>query len=288
MEGYRMTEERVAGFREHLEGEEHGKATVEKYVRNVRFFAAWLEGEAVSREAVARWKAHLQGEGLAPCTVNAKLSALNRFFAYAGLEGYRVKFLHIQRKVFRDESRNLSRREYMKLLCAAREHGKEQLGLAMETIGATGIRVSELAYITVEAARAGRAEIALKGKIRTILLPGKLCRKLLKYAKNKTPNPARSFSPDPGGAVAAADMGGDEGDLRTGGGGAHQGVPPQPAPPVCPDVLPGCRDVVQLADVLGHSSIETTRIYLASTGGGVRPAHGPIGSYFLRGDQSTK
>ena len=185
MDGYRMTEDRIVGFEEYLKGEEHGNATVEKYLRNVRFFAAWLDGKAVSKELVAGWKAHLQEQGFAPCTVNSKLSALNSFLSYAGLDGYRVKFLHIQRKVFRDESRDLSRMEYMRLLGAARQSGKEQLGLVMETIGATGIRVSELAYITVEAARTGRATVRLKGKIRVILIPGKLCRKLLKYAKRQ-------------------------------------------------------------------------------------------------------
>ena len=157
MEGYRLTEDRIAGFAEHLKGKENGKATVEKYLRNVRFFAAWLAGAEVSKEAVAGWKAHLEGQGFAPWTVNSKLSALNSFVGYAGLEGCRVKFLHIQRKVFRDDSKDLTRREYMRLLGAAGRLGKEQLGLTMETIGATGIRVSELAYITVEAARAGRA-----------------------------------------------------------------------------------------------------------------------------------
>ena len=259
MEGYRMTEERVAGFREHLEGEEHGKATVEKYVRNVRFFAAWLDGGAVSREAVARWKAHLQGEGLAPCTVNAKLSALNRFFAYAGLEGYRVKFLHIQRKVFRDESRNLSRREYMKLLCAAREHGKEQLGLAMETIGATGIRVSELAYITVEAARAGRATVSLKGKVRVILIPRRLCRKLLEYAAGRGIRSGQVF-------VTRSGRGVSRGQLWRGMKevGAQAGVE---GSKVFPHNLRHMFATVKLAGVLGHSTIETTRIYVMATWG---------------------
>ena len=267
MEGYRLTEERVAGFREHLEGEEHGKATVEKYVRNVRFFAAWLDGEAVSREAVARWKAHLQGEGLSPCTVNAKLSALNRFFAYAGLEGCRVKFLHIQRKVFRDESRSLSRREYMRLLCAAREHGKEQLGLAMETIGATGIRVSELAYITVEAARAGRATVSLKGKVRVILIPPKLCRKLLKYAKGKGIRGGKVFVTRSGKGVSRRQVWrGMKALCRKAGVEGSKVFPHNLRHMFATVFYRASHDIVKLADVLGHSSIETTRIYLIATG----------------------
>ena len=113
------------------------------------------------------------------------LAALNGFLRFLGLE-YRVKFLKIQRRLFRDQSRELTREEYGLLVSAARAEGRERLALLMESVCATGVRVSEVKYLTVEAARAGRAEIALKGKIRVILLTNKLCRKLLKYArKNK-------------------------------------------------------------------------------------------------------
>lgn len=159
MDGYRLTMDKLVGFAEYLKGEEQGKATIEKYVRNVKFFAA--------------------------CTVNSKLSALNKFFVYAKLEECKVKFLHIQRKVFRDGSKDLTREEYLKLLEKAKYLGKEQLELAMETIGATGIRVSELTYITVEAAQGGRATVCLKGKVRVILIPDRLCLKLLEYAKGQ-------------------------------------------------------------------------------------------------------
>ena len=236
-------------------------------MRNVRFFAAWLDGEAVSREAVARWKAHLQGAGLSPCTVNAKLSALNRFFAYAGLEGCRVKFLHIQRKVFRDRARNLSRGEYMRLLCAARELGKEQLGLAMETIGATGIRVSELAYITVEAARAGRATVSLKGKVRVILIPPKLCRKLLKYAKGKGIRSGEVFVTRSGKGVSRGQVWrGMKALCRKAGVEGGKVFPHNLRHMFATVFYRASRDIVKLADVLGHSSIETTRIYLIATG----------------------
>ena len=98
----------------------------------------------------------------------------------------RVRPLRLQRKLFRDESRDLSKAEYDRLVSTAERLGRERLALLLETICATGIRVSEVRYVTVEAAERGKAEISLKGKIRTILLPGKLCRKLLKYArKNK-------------------------------------------------------------------------------------------------------
>ena len=135
----------------------------------------------------AAWKAHLVERGYAPASINAKLSALNSLLEFLGLGGCRVKFLRVQRRLFRDAGRELTKAEYQRLLDTAHRLGQERLGLLVEAMGATGIRVSEVRYLTVEAARQGKAEISLKGKIRTILLPEKLCRKLLQYAqKQKT------------------------------------------------------------------------------------------------------
>ena len=124
------------------------------------------------------------------------MSALNGLFRFLGWGDCRAKFLKIQRRMFRDDSRDLTRSDYNALTTTAKAQGNARLALLMEAICATGIRVSEVKYITVEAAKAGRAEIALKGKIRTILIPNKLCRKLLKYAKRKKPLLERSFSPE--------------------------------------------------------------------------------------------
>ena len=129
-------------------------------------------------------------------TVNVKLAAVNAFLRFIGREECRVKSLKRQRRVFRDSSRELTRAEYERLLETARALDRTRLELLMETICATGIRVSEVRYITVEAAQRGRTEISLKGKIRTILLPAKLCRKLLKYAKSKKTFPVSCFSPE--------------------------------------------------------------------------------------------
>ena len=164
------------------------------------------------------------------------LAAVNKLLVCMGREDCKVRYLKLQRQMFRKSERELTRAEYQRLLDAAQARGDIRLLLLLETLCATGIRVSELQYITVEAARNGVAEIALKGKIRTILLPTKLCRKLLKYAKKRNIRQARSkvFPHNLRGLFA-----------RT--------------------FYAACRDVVRLADVLGHSSIETTRIYLLST-----------------------
>ena len=192
----------------------------------------------MSRERTAAWRDSLLEGGYAPVTVNSMVAAVNQFFTFLGWEDCKVKALKIQRKLFRDDRRELTREEYQRLLDAAHGLGRERLALLLETICATGIRVSEVKYITVEAAHAGRAEISLKGKLRTILLPGKLCRKLKKYARAQKIASGEIFRTRSGKrTVPAADLGGDEAAVQKSRGGPQQGVPSQPAAPVRPDLL---------------------------------------------------
>ena len=204
----RLTAEQVAAFEEYLRTEEREQTTIEKYLRNIRVFSAWLGDTPVTKSAVIAWKEHLLAKRYAPATVNAAIASLNAFFKFTGWDECRVKFVKVQKQAFRDAARDLNRSEYQRLLDAARARGKEQLELLMETICATGIRVSEVKYITVEAARTGRTDVSLKGKVRTILLPAKLCRKLLKYAKKKKPFPEKFFSPKTVQAFPAFKFGG--------------------------------------------------------------------------------
>ena len=267
MEQHVITSEQIMAYRARLLNEEKGSGTVEKYLRDVEGLAAWLDGEAAKKERLAAWKDVLLRRGLAPVTVNSMLAAVNSFLRFAGWEDCRVKFLKLQRRLFRDESRDLSKAEYDRLVSTAERLGRERLALLLETICATGIRVSEVRYVTVEAAERGKAEISLKGKIRTILLPGKLCRKLLKYArKNKTAS-GEIFLTRNGTGLSRRQIWAEMKALC-----AEAGVE---AGKVFPHNLRHlfartfyhvCRDVAKLADVLGHSSIETTRIYLISTG----------------------
>ena len=267
MEQHVITSEQIMAYRARLLNEEKGSGTVEKYLRDVEGLAAWLDGEAATKARLAAWKDVLLRRGLAPVTVNSMLAAVNSFLRFTGWEDCRVKFLKLQRRLFRDEGRELTRAEYDRLTAAARAMGRERLALLMETICATGIRVSEVRYVTVEAAERGKAEISLKGKIRTILLPGKLCRKLLKYArKNKTAS-GEIFLTRNGTGLSRRQIWAEMKALC-----AEAGVE---AGKVFPHNLRHlfartfyhvCRDVAKLADVLGHSSIETTRIYLISTG----------------------
>ncbi len=174
-----MREEYVEGFREQLRREEKSRGTVEKYCRDIRAFRSWLSGREVDPEQAAGWKRHLVEEGYAPVTVNSMLSALNRFFLYMGWEECRVRFLRVQRRMFCEEARELGKHEYERLVKAARHLGRRRTELMLESICSTGIRVSELRYITVEAAGARKTVVSLKGKVRTIFLPERLCGKLL-------------------------------------------------------------------------------------------------------------
>ena len=176
MENKIMISEQLASFRAYLQDEERSEATVEKYLCEVTQFAAWLNDTEVTKSAVAEWKEHLLTSGYEPSTVNGKLTALDRFFDFMGWPDCKVKHLKLQRRLFRDDSRELTKTEYERLIATAEEMGKERLSLLMEAICGTGIRVSEVQYLTIEAAQQGKVEIYLKGKVRTILIPGKLCK----------------------------------------------------------------------------------------------------------------
>lgn len=262
-----ITGKQLAAFERHLCLEEREPATIEKYLRDVRAFTAWLDGRPLEKEAVVAWKEHLLASGYAPSTINSMLIAVNRFFRFQHWDELRVKTIRVQRRIFRSREKELTKEEYIRLLETAHSLGRERLALLMETICATGIRVSEVRYITVEAARAGRAEIALKGKIRTILLPGKLRRKLLKYAKKQNTGSGEIFLTRTGKGMSRRQIWAEMKVICKKAGVASSKVFPHNLRHLFARTFYRvCRDVVQLADVLGHSSVETTRIYLASTG----------------------
>ena len=267
MELRSITVETLAAFAQALRAEERCTETIKQYTRSVRQFAAWLAPETVAAGSAGGWKAELLRRGLSPATVNSKLAGLNRFFRFLGWMDCTVKPLRLQRRLFRSPDRELSRAEYGRLLSAARGLGRERLGLLMEAICATGIRVSEVRYVTVEAVYRGRAEISLKGKIRTILLPGKLCRKLLKYARKQKIASGEIFLTRNEKGISRRQIWAEMKALCDKAGVAPSKVFPHNLRHLFARTFYRvCRDVAKLADVLGHSSIETTRIYLISTG----------------------
>ena len=254
-------------FRRHLQTEKREPGTIEKYLREVRAFLVWAGERKVSKDLTTAWKEHLKSQKFQPETVNAKLSALNKFLRFLGREDCRVRYLKIQRKLFRRSDRELTKEDYTRLWSTANSQGKHRLALLMETICATGIRVSEVRYITVEAVQAGRADVSLKGKIRTILLPGKLCRKLQKYAKKQKIVSGEVFLTRNGRGLSRRQIWAEMKALCKAAGVAASKVFPHNLRHLFARTFYKVyKDVARLADVLGHSSIETTRIYLISTG----------------------
>ena len=203
----------------------------------------------------------------APVTVNSMLAAGNSFFRFAGWEDCQVKFLKLQRRLFRDAGRELSRAEYERLVETAANLSRPRLALLMEAICGTGVRVSEVRYLTVEAVQAGRADISLKGKIRTILIPNKLCRKLLKYARKQKITSGEIFLTRSGKGMSRRQIWAEMKSLCERAGVEPSKVFPHNLRHVFAAAFyKSCKDIVRLADVLGHSSVETTRIYLLTTG----------------------
>lgn len=250
-----------------LRGAERSEATVEKYVRALCAYMTWLDGGSPSRESAAAWREHLVESGYSVSSVNAMVAAVNGYFRFAGAPEMQIKPLRMQRRMFREDRRELTNREYERLVSAAGSLGRERLALVMETVCAAGIRVGEVKYITVEAARSGRAEVRLKGKVRVILLPAKLSRKLLAYAKRHKITAGEVFVTRGGKSLSRKQIWAEMKSLCALAGVAASKVFPHNLRHLFARTFyAASRDVAKLADVLGHSSIETTRIYLISTG----------------------
>ena len=267
MSGHILIMNQLVLFQQYWAEEEREQSTIEKYMRELRLFQTWLMERPVTTEIVARWKSHLRTAGYKPETINSKLSALNKFFSFMDWPECRIKYLKIQRKLFRGTEKELTKEEYMQLLETANSGGKVRLALLIETICVTGIRVSEVKYITAAAVERGRADVALKGKIRTILLPSKLCCKLQKYAKKQKITSGEIFLTRSGKGISRRQIWAEMKALCRKANVAPSKVFPHNLRHLFARTFyRACRDVAKLADVLGHSSIETTRIYLISTG----------------------
>ena len=262
-----LTEREFDQFEDYLRHDEREESTIEAYLRSLTRFSEWADGRTITKELAMEWKTALSESGYRPISVNAMLAAVNKFFTCMGREDCKVKYLKLQRQMFRKSEKDLSKEEYQRLVQAAHEKGDLRMELILETICATGIRVGELKYITVEAVRAGVAEIALKGKIRTILLPHRLSRKLQKYAKQQKIASGKLFLTQDGLPVSRQFIWTRMKALCEAAGVERSKVFPHNLRSLFARSFYGsCHDVVRLADVLGHSSIETTRIYLMSTG----------------------
>lgn len=261
-----ITNEKIVKFGQRLAAEEKSAATVEKYLRDVAAFAAYIGGRGIDKCAVLAYKEHLVGR-YAPSSVNSILSSLNSFFSYCEWFELRVRALKIQRCVFADKERELTKDEYRRLVRAARCCGRERIGLVMQTLCACGIRVSELKYITVEAVQKGHTVIRGKGKIRRIFLPESLCRMLLRYTgKNKITGGA-VFVTKNGNPLDRSNIWNEMKKLCESAGVAPEKVFPHNLRHLFARTYYSIeKDIVRLADILGHSSVNTTRIYTMESG----------------------
>ena len=256
----------LSSFAAWLCKEGKSRGTIEKYRRDMRAFSEWLDGCELTNETAIKWREHLLSQTYAPVTVNSMLAAINAYCRFAKVD-IRVKFVKIQRKLFRDQKKELTREEYRRLVETAYSTGNERLALLMETICASGIRVSEVPYITVEAAQNGKAMISLKGKVRTIMLSGKLCRKLLKYAKKQKIASGEIFLTKSGKSLSRRQIWAEMKRLcKAAGVEASKVFPHNLRHLFATTFYKIHKDIAHLADVLGHSSIDTTRIYLVTTG----------------------
>ncbi len=262
-----ITAESIYAFSQYLRSAEKSRGTIANYTRHLHRFAAYTKEEPVTRELTCLWKSCLAEQGYRSASINAMLVSVNSYLKWCGAVECCVKTLRIQKRFFRDRDRELKASDYEKLVNAAKRQGKERLALLMETIAATGIRVGELQYITREAARGGFAEVKLKGKVRTILIPRKLCEKLLNYAKKKKIVSGEIFVTRNGKSIDRRQVWSEiKGLCKCAGVAGKKVFPHNFRHLFATTFYKAHKDIARLADILGHSSMETTRIYLLTSG----------------------
>ena len=261
-----ITREALADWEEQLAREEKSAATREKYLRDVRRFAAFVGERAVDKDLVLEYKSKL-AERYAVAGANSMLAAVNSFLGFIGRTDCRVKQFKVQKKAYCSEEKELTKAEYGRLLRAAEQEGNQRLKLLLETICGTGIRVSELQFITVEAVNRGEAAVRCKGKSRTVFLVGSLCRKLKQYAKEQGIATGVIFITKSGKPMDRSNIWRAMKNLCKQAKVNPHKVFPHNLRHLFARTFYGIeKDIAKLADILGHSNINTTRIYIVTTG----------------------
>ena len=260
-----ITQTHLTAFEEYLLREEKSAATVEKYLRDARAFVLYAEGKPITKEMTVAYKKSLEEIGYKPRSVNSMLAGLNRFLDFMGAADCKVKTVRIQKPTYLTEEKELTKDEYIRLLAAARN--KVRLNLVIRTICATGIRVSELQYFTVEAVRTGEVSVKCKSKTRTILVPGDLRKLLLNYAHKHGITDGVIFVTRNSKPLDRSYIWAQMKGLCEAAGVNPSKVFPHNLRKLFARTFYGIeKDIAKLADILGHSSIETTRIYIMTTG----------------------
>ena len=262
----KITTEIMKSFNDYLINEEKAAATVNKYLYDVGEFQTWLGQQELCKKTVLDYKSYLC-ERYAPASVNAALSSLNSFFNFMEWYDLRVKNLKIQKQIFASTDKELTKAEYDRLLGAAKQKKNERLYLLMQTICSTGIRVSEVRYVTVEAVVRGIAEINCKGKRRQVFLPKQLCQILKQYIKEQKIKSGVVFVTKNGNPLDRSNIWSDMKKLCKAANVSEKKVFPHNLRHLFARTYYNLqKDIVRLADILGHSSVNTTRIYTMETG----------------------
>lgn len=265
MEDRVLTERKMVKFSEHLIRDEKSLATCEKYMRDVRAFCLYAGSRPVTKELTVAYKRQCVDRGYAVRSINSMLASINSFLTFMGWYDCKVKNIRLQRQIYCAEGKELTKAEYLRLLEASKNN--EQLNLVLQTICGTGIRVSELQYFTVEAVGRGEVLVDCKGKTRSILIPGKLRKQLLAFAKRRKIRSGAVFVSKRGKVLNRSNIWSSMKRLCKEAGVAETKVFPHNLRKLFARTFYGIeKDIAKLADILGHSSINTTRIYIMTTG----------------------
>ena len=266
MEKRILTEKIIDDYRNNLILQEKRVATIEKYIRDIRAFSVYTQDKTITKEIVIAYKSHLQ-ENYAVRSVNSILASINSLFAFLNWFDLRVKSLKLQQKVFCSEEKELTKAEYKRLCDVAKQKKNQRLNLIIQTICATGIRVSELQYITIEAVKCGEAVVNCKSKTRSVFIIKKLKQKLLRYAAEQGIKSGMIFVTKSGKPINRTNIWREMKSLCKDANVNSQKVFPHNLRHLFARTFYGIeKDIAKLADILGHSSIDTTRIYIISTG----------------------
>ena len=267
MKGRILTEKQIAAFAVYLKNEEKSENTVEKYIRDVRAFAAYANGAEITKKTVIAYKNKLISDNYAVRSINSMVASLNGLFSFLGWADLKVKSIKLQRQIYCPEEKELTKAEYMRLIHTAKQKGNERLNLLIQTICGTGIRVSELQYITVGAIKCGEAVVSLKGKTRSVFIVRDLQKKLLRYAAEQKITSGAIFITRSGKPMSRTNIWREMKNLCVQAGVNPNKVFPHNLRHLFARTFYGIeKDIAKLADILGHSSINTTRIYIITTG----------------------
>ena len=267
MEGHFLTNELIHDYEEFMILEEKSKSTIEKYIRDVTSFATFLHSREVNKQVVVEYKQKLITDGYAPRSVNSMLASINHFFSWQNWYECKVKALKVQQQVFWPEEKELTKKEYERLCSVAEKNQNKRLSLLIQTICGTGIRVSELVYITVSAVKNGKAFVSSKGKTRTVFIIKALKKKLIAYAIEHKITAGPIFVTKSGTPMNRTNIWREMKSICEEAGVDSRKVFPHNLRHLFARVFYSYdKDLAKLADILGHESIDTTRIYIISTG----------------------